>query len=290
MNNIGDWQFYNHAWVPSVEPHTVPDLAPLAGGELFKQGGVLARYTTQFDCGNETEWWYIIKDKPFDISELKSKHRYVIKQGEKNFETKLINPLHYKEDIFQVATAAFADYPKKYRPQLQKDKFMNDIEEWSAGGGVFVYGAFVRNNGVLAGYAVLSKENRCLHFSILKTMPIYEKMQVNAALVYKILKDFEIELTNGYYICDGARNIQHQTHFPEYLEKYFGFRKAYCRLHVAYAPKYKRLIKLVYPFRKLLHLFDGITKVHQLNGVLKMEEIVRRQESENGKHSRAKQV
>ncbi len=69
----------------------------------------------------------------------------------------------------------------------------------------------------------------------------------------------------------------HETHFPDYLEKYFGFRKAYCKLHVMYAPKYKSLIKLLYPFRRIFKKFDSVGKVHQLNGVLTMEEIVRRQ-------------
>ena len=33
----------------------------------------------------------------------------------------------------------------------------------------------------------------------------------------------------GYYLCDGQRNIRHQTNFQEFLVKYFGFRYAYTR-------------------------------------------------------------
>ena len=43
-------------------------------------GGVplLARWTEDFDCGYETEWWYVIKDTPLDLSKLKKKRRYDI--------------------------------------------------------------------------------------------------------------------------------------------------------------------------------------------------------------------
>lgn len=44
-----------------------------------------ARWTDNFDCGYETEWWYCIKDEPFDISKINSKKRYEINKGKKNF-------------------------------------------------------------------------------------------------------------------------------------------------------------------------------------------------------------
>ena len=84
-----------------------------------------------------------------------------------------------------------------------------------------------------------------------------------------------MSLANGTIICDGARSINHETHFQDYLEKYFDFRKAYCKLHIEYNPKIKWSIPLLYSMRKMLLKFDGIGFVHQINAVLKMEEIVR---------------
>ena len=79
----------------------------------------------------------------------------------------------------------------------------------------------------------------------------------------------------GKYICDGARSISHETNFQDYLEKYFGFRKAYCKLHIAYNPRVKWIVKMLFPFRKMLHRFDQIGFVHQINSVLYMEELCR---------------
>ena len=41
----------------------------------------------------------------------------------------------------------------------------------------------------------------------LKTIPKYEKLQINAAIIAVALENINHELNNGFYICDGERNI-----------------------------------------------------------------------------------
>ena len=74
------WIYYNRAALPTVSPKDEPDTAPVRSGEIWKTDGhpLLARWTTEFDCGCETEWWYVVKDTPFDIGSLKAKRRYEI--------------------------------------------------------------------------------------------------------------------------------------------------------------------------------------------------------------------
>lgn len=106
----------------------------------------------------------------------------------------------------------------------------------------------------------------------------YEKLQINAALVRYLLEcNSENLKKKNFYILDGARSINRETHFQDYLEKYFGFRKAYCKLRIAYNPKIKWMIPLLYSMRKLLIKFDNLGVFHQVNAILKMEEIVRNQ-------------
>ena len=280
MSGMSDWRYYNHGWISTLQPHETPDTQVFQTGELFKYGGVLARYTTDFDCENQTGWWYIIKDTPYDISALNAKKRWTVKQGEKNFDVKIIEPLEYSKELFDVAVAAFSAYPKKYRPTLVYEEYCNDVNTWLEKG-MKVYGAFSKETDKLAGYAVLGYNKDCIDLNILKTNPAYEKKQVNAGLLYKIMLDFNelkqspTAVEHNYYICNGSRSILHETHFDDYLEKYFGFRKVYCNLHIEYNPKYRGLIKFLYIFRGLFKKFDFINKVHQLNGVLLMESIVR---------------
>lgn len=125
----------------------------------------------------------------------------------------------------------------------------------------------------------MSKESETyVDFKVMKTNPECEKNGVNAALVEGVLRYFNSFLIRGGYVCDGARSINHETAFQDYLEKYFGFRKAYCRLHVLYNPRLKWVIRLLYPVRGLLLKIDGIGVFHSINSVLKMEEICRNEE------------
>ena len=100
--SLEQWFYYNHAALPQTPPHIEPDTTCIETGEIWKIPGgspLLARWTTDFDCGYETNWWYVIKESPFDISTLKAKRRYEINKGIKNFRVVEINPFEYKEDL-----------------------------------------------------------------------------------------------------------------------------------------------------------------------------------------------
>lgn len=243
-------------------------------------GGVslLARWTSDFDCGKETNWWYVIADKPFNLQSIKAKRRYEINKGLNNFEVRKINPVDYAEDIYEVQVAAFSAYPEKYRPTVDHDSFVENVSHWQKEN---VYGAFHKESGKLCGYSYITIKSNFINFDVLKTIPSYEKYGLNAALVYRLVDDCNELLSNGGFICDGERSVNHETAFQDYLEKYFNFRKAYCTLNIAYNPKIKWLVKTLYLFRKLLLKFDNISKIHLVNALLKMEHIVRMQNNKN---------
>lgn len=270
------WKYYNHAAVPIAAPHEEVDTTPVINGDIWKmtERPLLARWTSDFDTATETNWWYVVKDSPFDISALNAKRRYEINKGKKNFSVREFDPQNHKEEIFDIQIAAYSAYPAKYRPTIDKKTLFEDIDDW---GPLVAIGAFSRESDRMCGYALLYENGtRCMEFAVLKADPAFEKQAVNAALVEGVLKNHEDFLTNGGYICDGSRNINHETAFQDYLEKYFMFRKAFCKLHLAYAPKVRILLRLLYPFSKLLLRFDGMGIIHKLNSILKMEEIVRR--------------
>lgn len=275
--NIKGWKCYNHAVVPSTPPTVETDISCVEHGDVWKLGGViLARWTSDFDCGYETNWWYVIKDSPFDISVLKAKRRYEINKGIKNFDVKQIKAVEYKNELLDIQSAAFATYLKKCRPVIDKQKFLDGVSKWNINYDVF--GLFAKDDGKIAGYALLAKRsNSFLDFTTLKVNPAYEKLGANAAMVNGILEHYADFLSGNGMICDGSRSVNHETKFQDYLEKYFGFRKAYCKLNVVYNPKYRGLIKLLYHFRNILKCFDNIGTVHGINGILKMEDVVRGQ-------------
>lgn len=238
-------------------------------------GGVrpfLARWTSDFDCGYETDWWYVIKDKPFDISTIKSKRRYEINKGNKNFEVKIVCAMDYAEEFYQITKNAYEQYPLKYRPSLDHDMFINGISGWDKHE---VYAAFLRETGKICGYAWIDVYETYIDFCVLKADPKYERSGVNAAIVYAIVKNYSSKLSKEFYICDGARATVHETSFQDYLEKYFEFRKAYCKLNVEYPEIVRIVIKLLFPFRNLFNKNGKIGS--KITNVMFYESIVRNQ-------------
>lgn len=77
-----NWVYYNHALVPTTAPHEDPDLKALGKGIWNFDGNkvLLVRYTTDFDYSQETGFWYIIKEGPFDIDGLDKKYKKKMKQ------------------------------------------------------------------------------------------------------------------------------------------------------------------------------------------------------------------
>ncbi len=283
MSKTAGWIYYNHAFLPDVQPHETADLAKITSGDLWKdapKGAVLARWTSDFDCGYPTEWWYIIKDTPFDINSLKSKKRYRINHGLRNFTVKPIDPRTCTEELFRVQTAAYASYPKKYRPHHTLSEMETAADAWAKEADCTVFGAFSAETETLCGYAIVTKRGKCLDFSVLKVDPAAEKLSVNQAILASVLTHCGELLADGHYICNGARNVSHETNFQSFVEDIFGYRKAYCKLNTAYNPRYKTIIGILFSVRKLLGALDGIRAVHKINGVLKMEEIVRSQRKE----------
>mgnify|MGYP003293184542 CR=1 FL=1 len=271
--SIEGWKYYNHAAIPTTAPHEEVNLNPINNKSIWNMKGVLlARWTSDFDCKEETNWWYVIKDTPFDISKLKAKRRYEINKGNKNFEVCKINPLEHKEELYKVTVEAYKSWPERYRPNVQYEAFVKSIKNWVGG---VVYGAYHREESKLCGYAILTSHKDYIDFNVLRVIPEYEKYAINAAVICHILSDNTDFLTTGGYICDGSRSIRHETAFQDYLEKYFGFRKAYCHLHITYKPFVSLTIKILYPFRKLLGKFDTIGIVHSVIALLKMEEVMR---------------
>lgn len=265
------WKYYNHALIPTTEPHE-NCIFPKSERAFWKIGGypLFARWTSNFDCGYETNWWYVIKDTPFDISELKAKRRYEINKGKKNFTVRRIVATDYPNEILEVTKNAFLSWPEKYRPAIDEDVFRKTLYQWN---NVMIYGAFDIENNRLSGYAYLTEYKGHLEFNMLRVIPECERLGINAAICSTILEDNNSRFNGKWYINDGARSIRHETAFQDYLEKYFGFRKAFCELNIKYRFPIGICIKIIYPFRKHIH---NETKIgNMVCSLLKMEELRR---------------
>lgn len=263
--NIEGWRYYNHAVLPSSAPNVEVNMEPLLNSTIWKIGGgtpLLARWTSDFDCGYETDWWYVIKDDFFDISSLKSKRRYEINKGKKSFCVKVINAKEHISDIIEIQRKAYEEYPEQYRPTVNPEKISREINEWTSK--YIVFGGFSDNSDNLCGYAVLIEDQNYVNFAMLKVLPSCEKQGINAAIVAGILEYYNERLTSKFFICDGERALFHETNFQDYLEKYFGFRKAYCKLHIKFRFPMSMIMKLLALFPERCFKMKALSKVKVL--------------------------
>lgn len=236
--------------------------------EARKSSAWITYYTNNFDCTEEKQFYYVIKDEPYNPESVDKKKRYEVRKGNKNFYVQVINPYEYEEELYDCYVESLNGYKNK-KPE-EKENFKKYFEAWHEDR-CKLFAVFDRESKLLCGYADIYINGKYLPISSLKTRPSFERKGVNAALVCGICEYFKEDLQNGSYLCDGSRNALHETHFQDYLIKYFQFRRCYCDLHLIYRFPLNILVKIVYPFRKII-------KQKKLKGVLRLEAWSRQKE------------
>lgn len=272
------WKYYNHALIPTSAPHEDVNLTPIEDRSIWKEKWngypLLARWTSDYNCNMKTNWYYCIKDTPFDINALKSKQRYEINKGRKYFYVSIINPQEYVDEIYNIQIEAFKTYPKEYRPQIKYQELKKEIyNNWND---KIIFAAFDNSTKKMVSYSIFEKKTSYIEWTVLKSIPAYEKYKVNAIIIAESLEYFNHDIQNGLYIHGGEKNISHQTNFQNYLEYLFDFKKIYCKLHLIYRPGVSQLINIIYPFKEILKKFNS-KMFHNITAVMLMEEIVRNQ-------------
>lgn len=272
--SIPGWRYYNHAAMPTCAPHEQPDLMPIQDRRIWKIGGSrkvwLVSYTTDFDIPIETPYWHIIMDSPFDFGKLSQGYRHKVRTAMKRCEVKRIEPADYIEELYECYHAAFKDYTMpegemSHEAFVHKCQTNSDREVWAA---------FSRENGILVGQMWCANHGEYCSTVMGKYHPDYMKLRASDAIHYTILNHYLNELGQRY-LTSGARNISHHTGVQDYKLTHWHFRKAFCILNMEYNPQIRWLIKCLYPLRRLFHVLNVIKPIHQLNGVLRLEEIAR---------------
>ena len=270
---IPGWKYYNHAAIPTLAPHEEPDLKPVKDGSIWSIQGqkpLLIRYTTDWNCGFNTGWWYLIRETPFDISSLSSNSRKHIKEAYRKTRVERIDPKQHIDELYECYHQAYSKYEKtdnEFSYEVFKRNYTHSRLEYWAG--------FALDSGKLIGYMIVASHSNWAEIHVSKFHPAYLKLRVSDAL-YAYVLDFYLNKQKKDYVSSGARSISHLTNTQEYKEQHFGFRKCFCRLHIFYRPTLKRMFNLLFLFRGLFDLLGKhSTLIHHISAILKMESIVR---------------
>ena len=244
-----NWKKYNGAIIPLVPPHIHVDEKGIKS-KVKNSNAFFARWTSDFDCKEATEFWYVICDKFIDIEGLSVNTRSKVRRGLKKCEVRLIDKVCLMKSGYDCYLSAFSKYSTYLKPKTKiqfQDEIQSLTDNWD------LWGVFHDNK--MIGYSQnLVIDNYC-DYSTIKFNPDFLKLYSSYILFYTMNRYYLFE--KGFrYVNDGARSISHETNIQSYLIDKFKFRKAYCKLNIIYSPKIKLILTLIYPFRWVFSLLD----------------------------------
>ena len=275
-----NWREYQNALLSTLPPYSEmlygvsdTDLSEVKK-YLNRRKLFFARWTSNFDCGYPTQWWWCIKDTPINLEKLTAKQRYRINKGLKNCVIKQVSRedvFDVSDDIHSVLIAALNEYPAKYRVIGLKEDFINYITTTQNE----IWCCWDKESGILCAYAECGIKEDIVDLAVVKVIPAFKNKEVNVAIAYEICK-YYLNEKNVRYISDGERNIRHETNYQDFLIKTLDFRYAYCNLNIVYNSRLAFIIRFLYPFRKLVKLLSEYNKlIYNVYCVLRQEEIRR---------------
>lgn len=248
------------------------------------QKALLARYTSDSQIFSEqkdrptTGWWHCVRTEPIDIATLTAKQRYRVRRGlERNdiFRADAEYIMSNADALYHSYGKSIEDYPEVYRHNPQpKEQFIQSLIQFIEPGRSDLWICRDKESGNIAGYGHTPYIGKVVFLSMVKLDPAYFKNEVNAALIYEVCRYYLNELSFDY-ICDGERNIRHQTSYQDFLVTVLGFRKAPCRLNIVYHPLFKIVVKTLYPFRRMLKPFCSNKLIYNAYCLLFQEQCAR---------------
>lgn len=235
---------------------------------------ILARWTSEFDLQEPTEWWYCINDKFTALENLSAKQRYRVKKGIGNCNIFITQELSDKiiDDIYKLLLESFADYPEAYRPKINLDSTKKWLKELANDKNIDFWLTY-NHDQKLIGYGYCELEKDIVWLRQIKVPTKYLGTEVNAALAYRICEHY-LYLKKYRFICDGERNIKHMTNYQDFLVRVLNFRYAYCKLNIVYSWWMRIAVFMLYPVRSLIkRLGKNNPFFYNAYCILKQEEI-----------------
>ena len=236
---------YKHAWVFAGAETDEPRLSNEECRALLRKGGWMVRNCYDFDCGEETGFWCVVKDGFGGMEELSSKMRNQVRRSMSNYEFRKMTREELLALGYPVHKAAAEGYKVKAAVPTEEE-FRNDVMN---GPENEYWGAFDKGDGHLAAFAKNIVFEQLCDYSVMKALPDELSRYPYYGLIYT-MNEYYLRECGLKYVNDGARSITGHSNIQPFLMQKFNFRKAYCRLRVVYKPWMALVVKMLYPFRK----------------------------------------
>jgi hypothetical protein len=250
---MNDVFLYRQAWRFDGAPHEEPQLQEPEWKTLLKQGGLMVRNTYNFDCQQETSFWYVIKDQYQGMEELPSRVRNKVRHAEQYFDYQEVSFETIQGNAYPILKETYDDYAvrdTKMNPAVFEE-YLNHCKKRQ-----FDYwGIFEKESQQMVGFCTVRMWDHCCEYEVTGIESKYKKGGFYPYYgLYQHLNQHYLEEQHFNYVSDSARTITEHSNIQDFLIENFGFRKAYCQLAVYYQGWVKFAVKVLYPFRSFITL------------------------------------
>ena len=260
------FRYYKGAWIFAHDPHLESKLSDKEISALLNKGGLMVRNVYDFDCKEDTSFWYVIKDTFGGMEELSSKMRNQVKKCFKTMRIELITSDYLMANGYEVFVEASDSYRVKAVAPT-KEEFENRIESFAENE---YWGVIDNETNKLVAFCMNAVTDESCEYRTMKAIPKYQKLYAYYGLIYEMNR-YYLEERKVKYVNDGARSITNHSNIQPFLIDKFKFRKAYCHLTIKYKWWLTVAINCLFPFRKLIPL-------RQVKALLDMEAMARGKE------------
>lgn len=260
---MGKYRCYKGAWIFSHDPHLESKLSEAEVAALMKRGGMMVRNAYDFDCKDETSFWYVIKDSFGGMEELSSKMRNQVKKCFKTMRVEKISAEYLLANGYEVFVEASDSYRIKAVPPTREQfeaRIKNAIENE-------YWGVIDIETEKLVAFSMNAVTAESCEYRTMKAIPKYQKLYAYYGLIYGMNR-YYLEERGVKYVNDGGRSITNHSNIQPFLIDKFNFRKAYCYFDIHYKWWLGLTIKCLYPFRKWVPM-------RQAKALLDMEAMAR---------------
>lgn len=249
---MNTFYLYRKAWRFDGAPHEEPRLQEAEWKALLKQGGLLVRNTFDFDCPEETPFWNLIKDRFGGLEELSGNTRKKVRRSLEKLEFEPIGIELIEREGFPILKATYKDYVVSDRVMDQRtfDEYLGFCKKKTYD----YWGIFDKKDGRFIGFCTTWVWSDAVEYGLVGILPEY-KRECTAYPYYGLfysMNQYYLQEKGLSYVTDGTRSITEHSNIQPFLEEKFHFRKAYCHLEVHYNWWMKPLVKILYPFRKII--------------------------------------
>lgn len=262
---VNGYRYYKGAWIFEKDPHLEHKLSSEEKKELIAKGGLMVRNSYNFDCGEETSFWYVIKDSFGGMEELSSKMRNQVKKCFKTLRVEKISAEILFVHGYEVFVEATVNYKVKSIPPT-RDEFKKRIENGEENE---FWACYDLETDKLVAFCMNAVTDESCEYRTMKAYPEWQKKYAYYGLIYEMNR-YYLEERKVKYVNDGGRSITNHSNMQPFLIDKFHFKKAYCHFDITYKWWLGFVIKSLYPLRKLI-------KVRQLQALLNMEAMARNQ-------------